>query len=259
MMKIFFLTLFLALNVSALELDIETLQEIVDNDPSVVKEKILLAKYYEKNENDLKALTLVEEVLEQDSKNENALYIKNKIQTKERVKSVFREAGLSTPVTAKDAQKRLDSYYSANNYQFFSNLYQALVDTDVNLEDAYHVKAAYIYLWDARYKQSEDALGELKQTNNLDSAKIRAEICYYTGKYNCAIRLYEKLYNSSYSIDVAIKLINSYIYAGQTQKAQRLYNFVYRRYPNNKELPKLGEKIESSKNSYVVSLKKAYE
>lgn len=258
-MKIFFLTLFFMLNVSALELDIKTLQEIIDNDPTVVKEKVLLAKYYAKNENNLKALSLVEEVLEVEPKNKYALAIKENIETKERVQSVFREAGLSTPINAKDAQKRLDSYYSANNYQFFSNLYQALVDTGINLEDSYHVKAAYIYLWDARYKQSQAALDELKQTNNLDSAKIRAEICYYTGKYNCAIRLYEKLYNSSYSIDIAIKLINSYIYSGQMQKAERLYNFVYRRYPNNKELPKLGQKIDNSKNNYILSLKKAYE
>jgi len=259
MIKILLISLLISLNLFAVELDIETLQEIVDNNPGATKEKVLLAKHYAKNENNLKALSLVEEVLEVEPKNKYALSIKSNIETKERVKSIFREAGLSAPINALDAQKRLDSYYSANNYQFYSNLYQALVDTDVSLNDSYHVKAAYIYLWDARYKQSQKALDELNQTNNLDSAKIRAEICYYTGKYNCAVRYYEKLYNSSYSIDIAIKLINSYIYLGQMQKAQRLYNFVYRRYPNNKELTKLGQKIEDSKNSYILSLKKAYE
>jgi len=242
-----------------MEMDVETLQNIVNEDSTVIKERVLLAKYYAKHDNDLKALSLVEEVLELEPKNKNALAIKHNIATKEKVKSIFREAGLSTPISSLDAQKRLDSYYSANNYQFYSNLYQALVDTDVNLEDAYHIKAAYIYLWDARYKQSQNALEELKQTNNLDAAKIKADICYYTGKYSCAVRFYEKIYNSSYSIDIAIKLINSYIYLGQMQKAQRLYNFVYRRYPNNKELTKLGKKIENSKNSYLLSLKKAYE
>jgi len=258
-MRKILLTLLISLSLSAVELDIATLQEIVENNPDATKEKVLLAKHYAKNENNLKALSLVEEVLEVEPKNKYALAIQHNIEAKEKVKNIFREAGLSTPINTTEAQKRLDSYYSANNYQFYSNLYQALVDTDVVLNDSYHVKAAYIYLWDARYKESKKALDELKQTNNLDSAKIRAEICYYTGKYNCSVRLYEKLYNSSYSIDIAIKLINSYIYLGQMQKAQRLYNFVYRKYPNNRELTKLGQKIEDSKNSYILGLKKAYE
>jgi len=254
------LTLFLlCINIYAVELDIKTLEEIIQNDDSAIKERVLLAKYYEKNENNLKALTLLDEVLKLDTQNKNALLIKKDIKTKERVQGVFREAGLSLPIVSIDAQKRLDSYYSANNYQFYSNLYQALVDTNIDIKDSYHVKAAYIYLWDARYNESEYALNELHHENNIDAAKIRADICYYTGKYKCAARLYEKLYNSSYEIKTAVKLINSYLYLGQTVKAQRLYNFVYRKYPKNRELQKLGVKIDTVKNSYLLNMQKAYE
>jgi tetratricopeptide (TPR) repeat protein len=259
MLRIIFTFFILLTTLYSIELDVKTLQEIVDNDSSAINERLLLAKYYEKNENNLKALTLVDEVLQIDAKNSSALAIKDEIATKERVKGVFREAGLTTPVESDEAQKRLDSYYSANNYQFYSNLYQALVDTNVELDDSYHIKAAYIYLWDARYKESESALNELHHENNIDAAKIRADICYYTGKYKCSARLYEKLYNSSYEIKIAIKLINSYIYLGETTKAQRLYNFIYRKYPKNKELQKAGQKIDNAKNSYLLSMKKAYE
>ena len=259
MHKIILVFIALLINVYAVELDIKTLQDIVQNDESAMKERVLLAKYYEKNDNNLKALVLVNEVLQQDPKNKNALLIKNEIETQERVKGVFRDAGLSFPIESQASQKRLDSYYLANNYQFYSNLYQALVDTNVNLEDDYHIKAAYIYLWDARYKESETALNELHHENNIDAAKIRADICYYTGKYKCAVRLYEKLYHSSYEIKTALKLINSYLYLGETAKAQRLYNFVYRKYPQNTELQKLGEKIDTAKNSYLLNMQKSYE
>ena len=258
MIEKLFVLLLLSMHLFAMKIDVTTLQDIVDSDPSVVKERLLLAKYYAKNENDLKALTLLQEVLNLEPKNKNAIEIKKNIETKEKMKSVFREAGLSLPVNSNAAQKRLDSYYSANNYQFYSNLYKALVDTKVVLEDSYHIKAAYIYLWDARYKESKNALNQLQQENNLDAAKINADICYYTGKYRCAVRYYEKIYDSTYSRDIAIKLINSYIYLGQMQKAERLYNFVYRRYPKNKELATLGKKIEKSKTSQLLNLEKAY-
>lgn len=259
MLKIVFTLLLLALNTYAIELDIQMLQGIVDKHPDALKERLILAKYYEKNDNDLKSLTLLKEVLKQEPKNKNALAIKKKIALKEKAKAVFREAGLSYPINSKEAQTRLDSYYGTSNYQFYSNLYQALVETDVTLEDSYHVKAAYIYLWDARYAESKEALNRLKQENNIDSAKIRADICYLTGKYKCAVKLYEKLYNTSYEIKIAVKLINSYLYLGETAKAQRLYNFVYRKYPKNSELQKLGTKIETAKNSYLLTIKKAYE
>ncbi|MBD3839515.1 MAG: tetratricopeptide repeat protein, partial [Epsilonproteobacteria bacterium] len=153
----------------------------------------------------------------------------------------------------------LQSYYDANNYQFYSNLYQALVDSDVKLEDAYHIKAAYIYLWDGRYQPSKDALNNLAEENNIDEAKIRADICYYSGDYKCAAQYYEKLYNTSYEIEYAVKLINSYIYLGQTQKAQRLYNYIYRKYPKNVELKKLGVKLSEIQNSYILNRQKEYE
>lgn len=259
MIKILLSVLLLIGSLSALELDVKTLQEIAEKDPTALKEKILLAKYYEKNENNLKALALIEEVLEQDSANVNARAIKAKIETKERVKGLFREAGLSLPIVAAEAQKRLDSYYETHNYQFYSNLYQALVDTDVTLEDPYHIKAAHIYLRDARYKESQKALNHLQQNKNIDAEKIRADICYYTGKYNCALKRYEKLYKASYSTDIAVKLINTYIYTGQITKAERLYNFVDRKHPNNSELQKLGSKIAASKNSHLMTMQKAYE
>ena len=241
-----------------MELDVGTLQNIIDNDSNAIKERILLAKYYEKNDNNLKALSLIQEVLKKDSKNKNALLIKKSIETKERVRTIFREAGLSFPITSLEAEKRLDSYYATKNYQFYSNLYQALVSTNTKLEDTYHIKAAYIYLFDTRYDESKKALAELKQDNNIDATKIRADICYYTGKYKCSTKLYEKLYNSLYDIKIAIKLINSYLYLNQTEKAQRLYNFVHRKYPNNIELQKLGKKVEISKNKYLKNIQNRY-
>jgi len=258
-MKLLFVLSLFVFNLFAMEIDHLALEEIVSNDPSATKEKVLLAKYYFKNENNLKASSLLDEVLEFEPKNSAALKIKKQIEQEEHIKGVFREAGLSKPITTLEAQKRLNSFYTANNYQFYSTLYQALSDSNVKLDDSYHIKAAYIYLWDARYNYSEKALIKLDQENNIDAAKIRADICYYTGKYRCSAKIYEKLYNTSYKIETAVKLINSYIYLGQTAKAQRLYNYLYRKYPNNKELNKIGNTLLNSKNSYLENMKKEYE
>ena len=254
-----FFILLISISLWAVEIDYATLEKIVQSDTSAVKARVILAKHYEKSGNTLKSMRFVEEILKVEPKNKNALAIKSRIETGDKYKTVFREAGLSTPITKVEAQKRLDSYYTANNYQFYSNLYQALMQSGVELDDPYHIKAAYIYLWDARYDASQKALDALKAKNNLDAAKIHADICYYSGKYRCAVRLYEKLYNAAYNKDIAVRLMRSYIYLGEGQKAQRLYTLMHRKYPSNKEISKIGKKIQKNKNSYFLNMQKKYE
>ena len=249
----------LSLHLVAMEIDYQTLEKIIEQNPQAYKEKVLLAKYYFKQENFLKATNLLDEVLQAQPKNSNALKLKEKLKKDENDNAVFREAGLSKPIKPEEAQKRLESYYSANNYQFFSNLYQALLDKKIKLADEYHVKASYIYLRDSRYKQSEETLNNLEYQNNIDATKIRADICYYIGKYDCAVKLYNKLYTASYSLEYAIKLMQSYIYLGQIQKAQGLYNFVSHKNPKNSELIKIAKQLKTSKVNYQLNAKKAYE
>jgi len=259
MIKILLFLSLIIFNLSALEVDTKTLQNIIDNDSEAYLERLLLAKYYEKHNNDLKARSLANEVLEIRPDDRTALAIKTRIENRQKTKGIFRDAGLSQPIVSKDAEKKLDEFYAANDYDSYMKLYKALNSVDIELEDSYHTKVAYIYLWDGDYAKSKKALESVKQANNIDSAKIRADICYYTGDYQCSARLFEKLYNSNYDKDYAIKLMNSYLYLGQTTKAQRLYNFVHRKYPNNKELKGIGKRINTSKNSYLINVRKAYE
>ncbi|MBU1659612.1 tetratricopeptide repeat protein [bacterium] len=258
-MKILFVLSSLFLYLFAVEIDPKILEDIIAKDPENYTEKVILAKYYEKNGNDLKAIKIINEVLEKNPKDETALNIKKKLERKEHIKGVFKESGLGQPINMEDAQKRLDSYYDVNNYQFYITLYQALIEVDSTLEDKYHIKAAYIYLWDSRYDYSENALLRLKQQDNMDAKKIRAEACYYTGRYNCSAELYEQFYTTNSSVDSTVKLINSYIYTRQTEKAQRLYSFVSRKNPNNSEIIKIGKKLDSSRIAYMLDRKKVYE
>jgi tetratricopeptide (TPR) repeat protein len=256
--KILFLTLF-SLFLYGVDIDPKILQEIIEDNPQDYKEKLLLAKYYESKSNDLKASILLEDILQNNPKNKYARALQKKIAHKQHIREVFREASLMQPISSQEAQKRLESYYTSGNYQLYSTLYEALVATNIQLSDAYHIKAAYIYLWDARYKESKKALTRVQQANNIDAAKIKADICYYQGNYRCAVKLFEKLYRSGYQLDYALKLVSSYIYLGDTTKAKRLYSYLQRRHPNNAKVQSIGKKLQSSQNNHLSNLKKAFE
>jgi len=243
----------------AMQIDIPMLENIIKNDSEAYKERLILAKYYETKGDDTKAISLVNEALSIKPKDKSALNLKKILRRKEEIKTIFKEASIDMPVDREKAQEKLQTYYENNNYQFYSNLYQALIESKIDIDDSFHIKAAYIYLWDGRYTQAKKSLRYVKQKNNIDKAKIKADICYFQGDYICAIHLYEKLYNSSYDLDYALKLINSYIFVGKTEKAQRLYTFLARRYPDSRELQKLGEKLDDIKIRYISKVKNDYE
>ena len=255
------ITFIFLLNVSlfGLQINLKALEKITISNPHAYKERVILATYYIKHGDDTKANKFVSEALKINPDDKDALQLKQLLKTKRHNQEVLKEASLKQPIQQEGAQKRLQSYYDVSNYQFYSNLYQALLYYSISLDDPYHIKAAYIYLWDGRYKLAKDALKRLKQDGNINEAKIRADICYYQGNYSCATGLYEKLYYSSYKIDYAIKLINGYIYMENSGKAQRLYNVLIRKYPSSKKLQKIGLKLKNIKEKYVQEKKEAYE
>lgn len=258
MLKFLFVFLLLLSRLNALDIDPDTLEKIIQADPQAKPERIILAKYYIDKGEETKALLLANEVLKLDPKNRYALQLKKKIEKINYNNTILREASLQKPITTEAAQKRLESYYNANNYQFFSNLYQALLDEKVALTDPYHLKAAYIYLWDTHYKQSQKALQRVKERNSIDKLKIEAAICYYQGDYKCARSLYKKLYETSYKLEYAVKLINSNIYLGQTEKAKRLTSYLLRKHPHNEALEAIEKKLQKSEDELFAKSYNAY-
>ena len=257
MIKLTLILLLLFNILQAIEIDPSVLEEVVESNPDAIQERLLLAKHYEGQDNDLAALTLLKEVLQKDPKNQNALQLKQQVEKRAQIRDVFRKAGF--PEDEKSIEEHLRKYYAKNDYQSYSDLYQATIDSNILLADDYHTKAGFIYMGDGRYEQSLDALEHIAGENNIDEAKIRADICYFQGKYTCSARYYEKLYQASYSVEHASKLINIYIYLDQTQKAQRLYDYIIRKHPNNKELRNVGEKLSALKEKYLMDKEKAYE
>jgi len=259
-MKYFLLNIIIfPLSLLALDMDPAVLEEIIQNNPDAQKEKLLLAKYYAQHNNDIKASVLLEDILKNDKNNKNALLLKQNIEKKEYNREIFKKAALTQPVQSDDAEKRLDTYYNENNYQAYTLLYQALNDTDISIKNKYHIQAAYIYLWNAQYNKSKKALDKVEDKTNLDVAKIQADIYYYTGKYDSAASLFEKLYQSTYTFDYAFKLINCYLYTNNSDKAKKLYNYLIRKYPTNKKLQQLSQTFQNQEQNNYLQLKENFE
>lgn len=259
MLKFLLVMVFLTSTAFNIELDPKMLQEIIDKNPHAQKEKILLAKYFMSKDNDLKALTLLEGVLNDNNKDNQALKLKKRIEIKQENRELFRKIGLQYPPKKNHVQKALLDLYNKNEYQQYIVIYNAMNEVKVVLDDSYHINAAYILLWDGKYEESKYALEHISQNNNLDKVKIEADICYYTGKYACAIELLEKLYALDGDINTGIKLVYSYMYMGDLGKAKHLYNELFKKDPENKELQGVKSKVSDLKSKRLATLKEIYE
>ena len=253
------LLLLVSISLHAIDIDVQSLEKIASEHPDALKERLILARYYLQKGNRLKAQMLVEDVLKKDPKNAQAIKLEQRIRELESILQTLRRAGLSQPIDLQKAQDRLKHYYEAQEYREYIDLYRALVASGLDLDDQYHIDAAYIYLWNGRYKPALDALDRLRHEENYDALKIRADICYYQGKYACAAKLFEKIYRAEGSIQSARKLIESYLQLGEAGKAERIYRYLSRAYPNHADIRKLGQKIDQKKRLRFEKLREAYE
>jgi len=255
--KTFFFLLF-SFYALAIEIDPQVLQEIINTHKQAYKEKILLAKYYEKHDKNTKALQLVKEILHQRPKEKNTLKLYKKLQKKQYIKEIFQKAKLSYPIIEKKAEKRLNTYYIAHNYQFYITLYQALLSRHIRLKDTYHIKASSLYMWHGDYISSITALQRVKNKNTINVKQIQANICYHKGDYSCASKLFEQSYTQNYQLSNALKLIQSYIYLNNLAQAKKVYRYTKRKSPQSTKLQALHIKIEQAKKNTLQKLQKRY-
>lgn len=258
MIKLLVLLLLSQIWVLGVSIDPKVLEDIIHINPHAQKEKVLLAKYYIGQNKDRKALVLLESVLK-DHNNTDAFRLKEKIKNKVKNRALLKKIHLSYPIKSKDAELYLKKQYDKNQYKDYLLAYNALIESDVILRDIYHIHAANIHLWDGAYALSSEALKHIEDKNNLEKVKIQADICYYTGKYGCAVELFEKLYAITKDINTGIKLIYSYTYIGEIDKAKKLYRILFKQDPKNKALQKAGKTFSKQDNKRLKIAKEKYE
>ena len=249
---------FVSLNVFSMDIDYEALKKNIEIDSGSVKDRLLLSRFYLNRGDNLKAIKLLDEVLDLEPDNTSALKMKSRAEAKNARDISFSEAGLSRSPSQEDAQESLATLFRNDNYSSFIDIYTSLLEIGTFLEDSFHIQAAYIFLWDEKYESSQLALERVTQENNLDVIKIKADICYFTGDYKCSADLFKVLYRAGPSSDLAVKLINSYIFTGRITEAEKIYRAAFRRDRGNKELSNLGRKITEAKNYHLINARKNY-
>ena len=259
MLKILYLMFIVTVFTVGIEIDFGVLQEIVNENPHALKEKVLLAKHYIKKGNVLKARVLIDSVLEEDKNNTTANVLDKYLKTKEKNRTLFRKLHIPYPVKSQKAENFLKNSYDDNNSKLYKQAYRAFVDENVILKDDCHIKASYLYMQDGNYILSKRALNSLKHKGNLDKTKIEADICYKTKKYVCAVKFLKKLYNTNKNIDTGLKLLDSYYNIGNINKAKKLYAKLYIKMPKNKTLKDFKNKIATTDEKHKTLARKKYE
>jgi Flp pilus assembly protein TadD len=246
MYRLIYIFLFFSLSF-AIEIDIKNLEKHLQKND--VKNRLLIAKYYIKNDNFDKAKKYLLEILKIDPKNHRAKKFLSFISLKEKFINYLKNNNISN----------IDEYYKNlymnQKYQKIRNLSTFIIFIN---SDYPKLVTAKIFMWDGKYNKSKDILKLVKNKKTLDYLEIKANDCFYLGDYNCAKRLFSTLYYATYKIDYAYKLIDTYLFLGEFDKADLLISKLLKAYPHAVKLKKYRKKILKVKNSQLEKLKKIY-
>ena len=224
--------LFLYIMVYAIEIDINLEQNITKND--IASRNLLVNYYFDKNLT--KAIKYNDEILKIDKNNKLGLKNKQKIALKIKLKKLLNG-------------NSIDKYYQR---LYFSNNYEKIkkMDKYLNVISSDYPKliTARIYLWDGEYKKVKNILKLVEDTTNYDYVDLKAYICFYEGDYKCSKKGFSILFSATAKLEYAYRLIDSLIYLGEIDRANKLLVRLLKSYPNDKTLKKYQEKIIKKQN-----------
>ena len=238
--------IFISLQASnKIEIDINQLQQAIKQNQTDIKDRLLLAKYYENKKDYDKALKLLNEVLKINKKNRYAISMKKEIITLKRMQVLTKKYG--------NLNKYINNLYKKNKYKKILNFY---IKYNPKLSPDVLIKIARIAMWEGKYKLSLKILDKLNQTN-LDTLEIKAYDYLYEGNIIKANQLFSILYNSTGEKDYGIKLMQTYLQLGDALDAKRvLYSLKYKL--TKKEYNQYLKEINKKLFSYINYLKNKY-
>ena len=236
------LILLFTINSFAINIDLGVEKNLKPND---INTRLVLVRYY-LDKNISKAQKYNNEVLKIDKYNRVALKNQKNIYLMKKLKKIIKN---------QDINKFYQKLYFANSYDYIKKLsiYIPIIKSDYP-----KLITAKIYYWDGNYKKAKAILSYVNNTDSLDYVDLKGNICYYEGNYKCAVNNLYILYHTTYKLDYAYKLIQSYIYLGEFGKANKLLYKLLKVNPNDKILKKFDKTLSKQRKKQLNSLKEQY-
>ena len=236
------LLLVILINSFAISIDLNIEKNLKQND---INTRLVLVKYY-LDRNITKAKKYNDEVLKIDKYNKIAL--KNK-------KNIFLMQNLKKIIKNQNIDKFYQNLYLKNAYDYIKKL---SVYIPIIASDYPKLITAKIYYWDGNYKKAKAILSYVNNTDSLDYVDLKGNICYYEGNYKCAVNNLFVLYHTTYKLDYAYKLIQSYIYLGKFDKANKLLYKLLKIEPNDEKLKQFDTTLTKERLKKINTLKEKY-
>jgi len=257
MLRYIFYFVLLANVLYSVEVDPTLLRKIIKENPNAYKDKLILARYDIEHHNQQEASRLIQSVLDYDKTNKEAIKLQEYLAEQLGYKDIFTAHGLHKPLDKKNVQYVLNDLYKKNQYQEYKKLFNAVKNKKLHLDANYAIYLAYIYLWDGQYNNASKVLENVPE-HNLDKMKILADVCYLGGKYECAVRRFEKLYRINHNRDDGVKLAYSYLFLGEYSKVKRIYEKLLASHKGSKSVQKLGMQIQKSEKERLQMVEEKY-
>ena len=256
MKKILVFLVFLSILFST-EIDLKLLTDIAKQNPDDIKTRLILAKYYIKNENFQKANFYIKEILHLQPKNKNAKLLQKKIKRLKTIKKLLKEYGVNDLKNKKDIQKLFENLYKKKEYKKITIFYKLLSSQKISINSKSRLISALAFLKLNNIKKAKEIENKIK--SKREKELLKGDICFFQKNYSCAERIYVKLLKASYEPEIMGNLLNT-LYAKQDYKKFKiLYNLIKERYAKDFNLKKLDSQLLSLQKNLLNTLKKEYE
>ncbi len=243
---------------NALKVDVEYLKREISNNPQEIKYRLILAKYFISHGNSVEAKKYLQEALDIDSSNRDAISYKRRLNEVINFENYLLTHGINNLNQKSKIFILLNTLFDKKNYQEYISVYENLNSINVSLNQKSHLQAIKSYLSIGDTLHVRAILDKNLIKNYSDTLWAEARICILEEKYSCAREYYHKLLSQSLDEKYFIELFDLAEKRVDSKELELLYREVKLLFPNRMVSKNIAQKFGKYRDKVLNSLQSSY-
>ncbi len=243
---------------NALKVDVEYLKREISNNPQEIKYRLILAKYFISHGNTFEAKKYLQEALDIDPSNRDAISYKSRLNEVINFENYLLTKGIDNFNQKNKIFMLLDTLFEQKKYQEYISVYENLNSINISLSQKTHLQAIKSYLSIGETLPVRSILDKNLIKNYSDTLWAEARICILEKKYSCAREYYHKLLSQSLDEKYFVELFDLAEKRVDSKELELLYREVKLLFPNRLVSKNISQKFGEYKDKRLESIKNSY-
>ncbi len=240
-------------------LDTEYLEEMIKTHPDDNETRVLLASYYLKVGELSKSQLHLNEALNQDKNNKNALILQKKWLIAKKYEELVIQLNISNLNDSQTVDVAIKRQYQEKNIDSLRMFFSLLEERKIELSKESQIIYATVLVETQEHEKALDVISLIPNQSDKRVQQLLAKACHAVSDMECAVNSLQSLFDASGELDLGLKLTDALLKQGRIIDARKVLETIKKDHKNEPKIVNLNYKINGLFDERVKKAEKIYQ